>query len=571
MLLKNPSFTLIAAFTLALGIGANTAIFSVVNAVMLRPLPYPEPERLLTIGQQYQDGLAGAGEPKFLFWREHNQSFESMAAYSNFGGAGGNLSGGSEAEHVDGLRVSEDFFRVHGVYPMIGRSFTKAEDTPGAERTAILSYGLWQRRFGGDKDLIGKTVLLNDRAVTVVGVMPPNFRIASNIDLLTPMQAEPTSNHNPNSMVVGRLKPGVTIEQARAELRIIADQYRAAFPKQMQKVESIGVQPYQETFTAGVGRYLWILLGAVVFLLLIACANVANLQLTRAAGRQREIAVRMAIGANNGRIARQLLTEGVLLALIGGTVGGLSAVWGTELLVSTLPEGFLPSIAEIDVDWRVLLFAFATALATGLLFSLAPAWRAGRIDVNAALKENAGKGGTGRERLHGALVIAEVALSIVLLIGAGLLIRSFANLLNVAPGFDPHNVLTFKVALEGERYQTTAQTTAFYRETLQRIKGLPGVTAAAITNKLPLDWQFNMPVVFADQPDKFQSVQFRMISPDYFKVMKIPVRQGREFGEADNLAGQPAVIINEAFARRYFDGQSPFSRQFSIGRGLGDP
>jgi len=315
---------------------------------------------------------------------------------------------------------------------------------------------------------------------------------------------------------------------------------------------------------------LWILLGSVGFLLLIACANVANLQLARAAGRQREIAVRMALGAGNGRIVRQLLTEGLLLAVIGGTAGLFVAVWGAAFLKALMPDGMLPDVAVISVDWRVLAFAFGAAIATGLLFGLAPAWQARKVDVNTALKENS-KSGTGRGRVRRALVVTEVALSLVLLIGAGLLIRTFANLLAVAPGFDPHNVLTCQVTLNGERYDTTKEASAFYRDALERISSLPGVEAAALTNKLPLDWQFNMPVVFPGSPDKLQSVQFRMISPDYFRVMKIAVKQGRVFTESDDASAPPVAIVNEAFARRFFDGQDPMAQQLSVGRGANDP
>jgi predicted permease len=571
MLKTQPGFTLIAVITLALGIGATTAIFSVVNAVLLRPLPYPDADRLLYVGQQYRSGLAGSGEPKFLFWREQSNSFEALAAYSSFGGAGGNLSGGNEPEFVRGLRVSEDFFRVLGVYPASGRAFTTAEDTPGSARVAIVSDGLWRRRFGENPELIGQTVLVNDRPVTIVGIMPPHFRLGFTADLLVPMQARPTANYDPNATVIGRLKPDVTIDQARAELKVIADQYRSTLPQHMQEGETIGAQSYQESFTGNVASLLWILLGAVSFLLLIACANVANLQLTRAAGRQREIAVRLALGAGTGRIVRQLLTEGVMLALVGGSAGLLMAVWSAELLKALIPEGLLPSVAEIRVDWRVLAFAFTAAIATGLLFGLAPAWQARKVDVNTALKENPGKGGTGRGRLRGTLVVAEVALSLVLLVGAGLLIRTFGNLLSVAPGFDPHNVLTCQIALSGERYDTTNEAAAFYRDALERIRGLPGVEAAAITNKLPLDWQFNMPIVFPDEPDKLQSVQFRMISPDYFRVMKIGVRQGREFAESDNASAPPVAIVNEAFGQRFFGGEEALTRQLSIGRGANDP
>ena len=571
MLSTRPGFTLIAVLTLALGIGATTTIFSVVNAVLLRPLPYPDAYRLLYVGQQYRSGLEGSGEPKFLFWREQSKSFEALAAYSSFGGAGGNLAGGSEPEFVRGLRVSEDFFRVLGIYPASGRAFTKAEETPGSARVAIVSDGLWRRSFGGDPALLGQTVSLNDQPVTIVGIMPPQFQLGFTADLFLPMQAHPNANHDPNATVIGRLSPGVTLDQAQAELKVIADEYRAAFPRQMQEDESIGAQPYQESFTGGVAQLLWILLGAVGFLLLIACANVANLQLARAAARQREIAVRMALGASIFRIVRQLLTEGLLLALVGGGAGLLLAVWSGELLKALMPEGLLPTVAAIGVDWRVLAFAFTCSVATSLLFGLAPAWQARKVDVNTALKENPGKGGTARGRLRGALVVAEVALSLVLLVGAGLLIRTFSNLLSVAPGFDPHNVLTCQLTLNGERYDTTNEAAAFYREALERISALPGVEAAAITNKLPLDWQFNMPVVFPSNPEKLQSVQFRMISPDYFRVMKIVVQQGRVFTDADNASAPPVTIVNEAFVQRFFEGQEPMTQQLSVGRGTNDP
>lgn len=571
MLLKNPGFTAIAVLTLALGIGATTAIFSVVNAVLLRPLPYPEADRLLTVEQQYPDGLAGAGEPKFLFWREQSRSFESMAAYSPFGGADGNLSGGNEAEYVRGLRVSADFFRVLRVFPALGRAFTTEEDARGGDRVAILSDGLFQRRFGGDKGLIGRTALFNDKPIMIVGVMPPGSLMGEDIDLFVPMQAQPGANHDPNATVIGRLRPGVSLSQARVELKNIAEKYRATFPRHMRDGESVSARPYQELFTSDIRKYLWVLLGAVGFLLLIACANVANLQLARAASRRREIAVRKALGAGGGRITRLLLTEGVLLSLAGGTAGLLLAVWGTDALLAVAPRGLLPDVAAVRMDWRVLVFALFAAVVTGLLFGMAPAWQARKLDVNTSLKEQAGKGGTPRNRLRGALVVAEVALALVLLVGAGLLIRTFTNLLSVAPGFDPRNVMTCRIALNGERYDTTQEAAAFYRDALERIRRLPGVEAAAVINKLPLDWQFNMPVVFPAAPDAVHSVQLRMASPDYFRVMKIALRQGRDFTDADNAGGAPVAIVNEAFVKRYLDGQNGLAGRLSVGRGLNDP
>ena len=568
-LLTHPSFTAIAVITLALGIGATTAIFSVVNAVLLRPFPYPGAERLMRIGQQFPSGLAAAGEPKFLFWRDQSQSFEAMAAYEGFG-AGGNLAGGNEAEYVEGLRVSGEFFRVLGVNPALGRAFSSADDAPGGEPVAILSDELWRRSFGSDSGLIGRTILLNGQTVTVVGVMPPQFQFTSASDLYTPMRPSLTGDPNPNATVFGRLKDGVTPAQAQAELKLIADKYRELHPKEMSKNESVGLEPYQDLFITGVKQLLWILLGAVGFLLLIACANVANLQLTRAAAREKEIAVRQALGASRLRIIRQLMTEGVLLSLVGGTAGVLLALWGTQVLIAAVPEGFIARANEVNFDWRVLLFAFSAAIVTGLLFGLAPAFQAGRINVNAALKESARRGGGARGRLRNALVVVEVALSLVLLMGAMLLIRTFNNLRGVTPGFDATNVLTFQIDLKGEKYKTTSQVAAFYQDALERISRIPGVEKAAVTNVLPLVAQLNMPVVFPDHPEAVMTSQFRMITPEYFRVMKITLKQGRDFSAADGPGGPPVVIINEAFARRFLNNSNPFGQQLIVGRGVGE-
>jgi predicted permease len=571
VLAKHPGFTLTAVVTLALGIGATTSIFSVVNAVLLRPLPYPEPDRLVYVGQQYRSGLAASGEPKFLFWREHSRSFEALACYSGFGGAGGNIAGGAEAEHVGGLRVSGDFFRALGVRPALGRAFTREEDTPGGPDVVILSDGLWRRSFGGDEKLLGRTVTLNDRPLTVVGIMPPGFSVGTPADVFVPMRAREGINVDPNAQVVGRLKSGATIEQARAELQTIAEKYREANPRQMQEGESVGAQPFHEQFIGSAAKSLWIILGAVTFLLLIACANVANLMLARAASRQREIALRVALGAGAGRIARQLLTEGLLLAFVGGAAGLLLAVWGTQLLAAFMPRGLLPALSEPGMDWRVLAFTAAAALTTGLLFGTAPAWQARKVDVNTALKENTERGSAARGRLRGAMVVTEIALALVLLAGMGLLARTYTNLVGVSPGFDPHNVLTFQIELKGERYDTSNEANAFFRDALERIRRLPGVEATALTNKLPLDWQFNMPVVLADRPDQPQTVQVRLISPDYFRVMRIDMQRGRPFTEADGAAAPPVAVVNEAFVRRYYDGRDPFSQQLSVGRGTNDP
>jgi putative ABC transport system permease protein len=569
MLSKQPGFTLIAALTLSLGIGANTAIFSVVNAVLLRPLPYPDPARLMQIGQSGTGGDDGSvGEPKFIFWRDQNQTFEAMALYQTIG-SGVNLASGNDAEYVSALKVSLDFFRALGVAPSLGRGFTREEDQPGGERVAIVSDGLWRRRFGADEGLIGRRVAINGANYTVVGVMPPGFQFLPDADVFTPLRPSLEGDSDSNYGAIGRLKPGVTEAQAQADLKLVAEKYRAAFPRRMQPNESAAAVPLQRSQTADVRSLLWLLLGAVSFVLLIACANVANLQLTRAAARQKEMAVRKALGASRARVARQLITEGVLLALVGGGAGLLLAVWGVDGLTRLIPEGALPYQSEITLDWRVLAFALAASLATGFVFGLAPAFQMARVDVNRALKEGTSRGTTAaaQGRLRGGLVVAEVALSLTLLIGAALMIQTFINLRRVAPGFDPRNVLTFQISPSGPNYDTTAKTSDFYRRALERVKSLPGVEAAAVTSNLPLSAQFRMPFAVEGQPPHPESVQLRLITPEYFRALRIPLRQGREFAEADTAGTGNVAVVNAAFARQYISNADPLNQQLQIGRG----
>lgn len=572
MLARKPGFTVIAVLTLALGTGANTAIFSVVNAVLLRPLPYPEPERLMQIGRSFSsDDVNAATEAQFLFWQEHNQSFEAMASFKGIG-SGVNISGGNEPEYVDGLRVSAGFFRVLGVSPAVGRSFTKEEDRPGGEPVAILSDGLWRRRFGADAGLLGKAISLNSENYTVIGIMPPDFRFIPSEELFVPLRTVPGIQQSGyNYPVLGRLKPGVTREQALADMKRVAEEFRAEYPKQVRwRDETVNVLPYQERLVGDLRPSLLMLLGAVTFVLLIACANVANLQLARSAARQKEMAIRMALGANWRRIMRQLLTEGVLLSLAGGVAGLLLAAWGVDLLRSLIPEGMIPRAAEVGFDLRVLVFTFATAIITGLVFGLAPAVQAARVDVNHSLKEGSRKGaaGAGRGRLRNLLVVAEIALSLVLLVGAALMIRTFANLRHVEPGFDPHNILTFQVSLSGQKYDATAKVSEFYRRALESLKSLPGVEAAAVTSNLPLDRFLNLPAEIEGKPEIF-SVEYRMITPEFFRVMKMALGQGRAFDETDTEGSEQVVIVNEAFAHQYFPNVNPIGQRMIISRSLG--
>jgi len=573
MLLKKPGFTLIAVVTLALGIGANTAIFSVVNAVLLRPLPFPQAERIMSVGRDYVgvNQVGPVDDPRFLFWREQSQSFEALSAAMSMG-AGVNLAGGAEPEFVPALKVSVDFFRVLGVSPASGRSFTAEEDQAGGEGVAILSDGLWRRRFGADGGIVGKTISINGESYTVVGIMPPGFRFTEPAEVFTPLRpGRGSGNAGFNLNVLGRLKPGVTREQALAEMKLIVESLRAKEPKMIGTGETANVVPYRDNLVSGVRSLLWILLATVSFVLLIACANVANLQLTRAASRHKEMAVRMPLGAGWRRIVRQLLTEAVLLALVGAAAGLLLAAWGTEVLARFIPEGLMPRVDEIGFDWRVLAFTLAAAIATGVVFGLAPALRAARVDLNEALKAGAGKGAAGaiRTRLHSALVVTEIALALVLLIGATLLIRTFAKLRSVDPGFDPHHVLTFRIKPSGERYETASQVADFNRRAIERIKNLPGVEFAAAINALPLEGQYNLPVEFEDKLGQMRTVQFRLIAPDYFRVMKIGLRQGREFAEHERE--EHVVIVNDAFARQYLTDVNPLGQQIFVGRPLGAP
>jgi len=575
MLMKKPGFTLIAVITLALGIGANTAIFTVVNAVLLRPLSYSEPERIMRLAPDWPNAsFRSASETKFIFWREHSQAFDGVAATTGIG-SGVNLSGGSEPEFVAGVRVSADLFRVLGVNPAIGRGFTREEDSPNGERVVILSYGLWQRRFGADPAIAGKSVSINDNPYTVVGVMPEDFLPEDfrygdgQTDVIVPMRVNPAStDQGHNYTVLARLKSGVSRAQALAEMRSVFEQFKASYPDHLWRNEvGIRVEPYLASLTAEARPMLLILLGAVGFVLLIACANVANLQLTQATARQQEMALRQALGASRWSLARQLLTEGVLLALLGGGMGLLLAVWGVDALTALLPKGLIPRSGEIGFDWRVLAFTLGAAVITGLIFALAPALQAARVDVNHALKEGSGRGAVGGERGHmrSALVVAEVALALTLLAGAGLLVRTFANLRQVDPGFDPGNVLTFEVAPNGKQYETTAQNADYFRRALERLRSLPGVESAAVTSNLPLGAWLNFGVGIAGKPDSMNSTEIRMITPDYFKVMKMSMRRGRAFTDADSSGAPPAIIVNETYAKRTFPNADPIGQSLTVG------
>ena len=554
MLLKRPGFTSIAVITLALGIGATTAIFTIVNAVLLRPLPYDQPDRIMSLAPDIP-GSSNASETKFVFWRDQNQSFDSVAATTGIG-SGVNLSGGNEPEFVSGVRVSAGFFRVLGVHPAIGRDFSDEEDSPHGDPVVILTDSIWRRRFGGDPQILGKSVAINSRDFTVVGIMPPGFRYDGHIDLLVPMRTNPASRQEGhNYTVLGRIKPGVSREQASADMSIVFDKFKEAFPQMLwQQEQGIRVEPYLESLTSDARPLLLIILGAVGFVLLIACANVANLLLVQAAGRVSEMAIRQALGAGWWRIARQLLAEGILLALLGGLGGLALASWGTDALVTLIPSELIPRTGEISLDWRVLTFAMVASILTGLVFAVAPAIKASRVDVNHALKQGGGKGAIGDDRgvMRSALVVSEIALALILLVGAALLIRTFLGLRRIDPGFDPRNVLTFEVAPNGQQFNTTAKHVEYTQRALERLKSIPGVTGAAVTTNLPLSRWLNLTVEVDGRPNSQRSTEIRLITPEYFDVLQMRLIRGRQFDENDRANSEPVVIVNEAYANQVF-------------------
>ena len=509
VLRTNPGFTAIAVTALALGIGANTAIFTVVNAVLLQPLPYPRADRIVKLGRKFPNGIGYSNSiPKYMIWRQ-NHVFDAMAVYDQ-SGPGLNLGTGDLPISVKASHVSGEYFKVFGVSPVLGRTFTAAEDSPNGLRVAILSYSLWHSHFQGDPQIVGRTVRLSGEPYTVVGVLANGFHPEAPAEIWIPEQADPNSTNQGHYLfTAARLKDGVTIDMARAEMKIVGEQFRKAYPKWMDKSESVAVVPMREAMTGDVRTALLVLLCAVAFVLLIACANVANLLLVRAAGRQRELAIRAAIGAGRWRVVRQLLTESVMLGGFGGVLGFALGAWGVHVLLLLVP-GNIPRLTDASgmhatvpvLDWRVATFTMAVALLTGILFGLFPALHASKLNLASALNEASGRSGTGRKqnRARSLLVITEVALAIVLLVGAALLIRTFVGLRSVNPGFDPHNILTMQTSMAGGAYSTTAKVDNFTTQAVRRIESLPGVEAAATAIVLPVESGIDLPFSIAGKP-----------------------------------------------------------------------
>ncbi len=579
MLITHPAFTVTAIAALALGIGANTAIFSVVDTVLLKPLTYPDAGRIVRFMNTSPDGSGTSSSPvNFNFWKAQTSVFQDVAAY-DFGGPGFNLTG-DVPEQVRGLHVSQNYFRLFGAHVLLGRTFTPQEDSPNGGNVVVLSYGFWQRRFGGNKKIVGSAISLSNQAYTVVGVLGRSFETDPSADLWVPFQIDPNSTNQGHYFnVAGRLKPGVTLAQANAELKLAAEQFQRRYPNGLGANASFKVEPLRDSIVSGARHSLLVLLGAVSFVLLIACANVANLLLVRAAGRRREFAIRAAMGASRLRIMRQLLTESVVLALSGGVLGLVLGLVGVRALLAVSPAG-LPRIGEhgaaVGIDWRVLVFTVGVSLITGILFGLFPAIGASRPDLNSALKEGSNRSGTGfrQGKARSLLVISEVSLALVLLIGAALLIRTYIALRNVNPGFDAHNVLTLQMSLTGDRFMKTAGVAQVAREGRERMNAIPGVESSAFTCCLPLMVGYGLPFNIVGRPATGKSPwtggsAWMSASPGYFKVFKIPMVRGRAFTEQDDGSAPGVVIINEAFAKKYWPKQNPLGQQLLIGKGVG--
>ncbi len=565
-LLKRPGFTLIAVVTLALGIGANTAIFSVVNAVLLRPLPYPNADRLVAISENsLQDPDISVAYPDYLDWRAQQSVFEEMSARMPEGGI---ITGANEPERVIGRMVTPSFFPTLGVQPMLGRAFTEAEDSPGAPPVMVISHGLWQRQFAGAADAIGKSITFNGAPWTVIGVMPAWFdfygRTNINNDFFTPLgrlhSQEFMQDRNSHTVrVTARMKPGVSVEQARSELSALAARLATVYPASNAGVGAT-TRSFLDDYVGDARQSLRVIFTAVALMLLIACANVANLMLARATTRRREIALRLALGASRWRIARQLITESLVLAIAGGAIGVLLATWGVNLL-SRLNTGDLSRMDEVSIDARVLGFTFLITLIVGILSGLFPALQNSRLGLNEALKEgdrtsSAGAGG----KLRRSLVAAEVALAFMLLVGAGLTVRSFQRLTSVQPGFDPQNVLTFRIRLPDAKYKEASQTFAFSREAMLRVSALPGVERVAVSTGFPLGRASENGYLVEGQPEPLPGHgprSFRQdVSDDYHNALKIPLLAGRLFNAQDTEKSPLVVIVDQEFVARSFPNQA---------------
>ncbi|HEY0763604.1 MAG TPA: ABC transporter permease [Pyrinomonadaceae bacterium] len=572
-LLKRPGFTVIALITLALGIGANTAIFSVVNAVLLRPLQFRDPEQLMVVWEE----ASFAGFPNntpapanYIDWKNQNQSFADMAAAAT---ASFNLIGDGEPERIQANSVSANFFPLFGVQPLLGRSFLPEEDRPGGNKVAMLSYSLWQSRYGGDRNIVNREILLNGEKHTVVGVMPAGFQFLENdVRLWVPMaldQEEMANRGGHYLQVIARLKPGVVLSQAQADMtgvmrRIATDHPNETFDGKLGAV----VVPLRDQLVGDSRSSLTVLLVAVAFVLLIACANVAGLLLARAVGRRREIALRMALGAGRVRVVRQLLTESLLLATVAGVLGSLLAYASFSFLQGLIPEQ-MAAATSLNLDTRILLFTLAISIVTGVVFGLVPALQAAKFDLNDALKQSSTRA-TASGRLRSTLIVFEVALSIVLLVGAGLLIQTLFQLFRQYSVLEPDKVLTMRTILPREKYKEPQVRDNYYQQVLQRVEHLPGVVSVGYSTSVPLSWKGGSSGFYPEGtknpiPGMSYDAIHRQVSADYLKTMNIALRQGRYLDNRDNAQSMNVAVINETMARQYWPGENPLGRRFKLG------
>src|SRR5499426_3009834 len=574
MLLKKRGFTFVAVITLGLGIGANTTMFSVVNGMLLRPLPFNDPERLAHLDEKSSKAgmeTMGFSFPDFNDWRARSRSFEAMALYEedSFTLASGDAT--ERAERIEGARVTASLFPLLGVKTAQGRHFLEEEDKPGGASSAIIGYGLWQRRFGGDPGVIGRVAQIDGGSVTIVGVMPAGFSFPIKAEIWKPMAAayEKERGHH-SSYGIGRLKPGVAIETADAEIQAISAAIASEYPQFNKDVEGV-VKPWRDALLEGANELLWLLLGVVGFVLLIACANVANLMLARGAARAGEMAIRSALGASRRRLIGQMLAESLLLASFGGALGLLIALWSADGMMAVIPEA-LPAWMKFSIDWRVLTFTLGATTATAILCGIAPSWQASKINLMSVMKDGArGAGLIRRQRLRSLLVICEIALAMTLLVGAGLMMKSFIRVRQIKTGFSADRVMTAKVALPNTQYSAPEQRNNFFRQLLQGVATTPGVESAALTSSLPLEEDVSVSSFYVEgKPEPQDASQnpvaiYCAVSPGYFRTMGMRLLRGRDFTDTDIEGKEQVVIVDETIARRHFGDVDPIGRRIRFG------
>jgi putative ABC transport system permease protein len=570
-LFRRPGFTIIAVITLALGIGANTAIFSAINALLLKPLPFPELDRVVAVWDKLPSRGLQRNEvtvANYLDWQSQTQSFEQLALYRWWSA---NLTGIDPPERIQGFLVTANFLDTTGMKPIMGRNFLPEENQPGKGAVAVITHSLWQRRFGGDPNILNKTITINSITRTVVGVMPERFNFPKGAEVYAPLPMTPElmkSRGDHSYYVLGRLKPGASIPGAQAELDNITARLEQQFPE-TNKGWGATIFPIVADTVRTYDTALWIMMGAVGFVLLIACANVANLMLARASGRQKEIALRTALGASRWRIVRQLLTESLIVALIGGALGVLIGFWGIDALRAANPaeaSRFAPGWYQLGINAPVLLFTLGLSVVSGIVFGLVPALQASRTNLNDSLKEGGRQTSASSHRLRSSLVVFEFALSLVLLVGAGLLTRSFLALVKTDPGFNPDHVLTMNLMLPAAKYKDQPARAAFYNDLVQRVKTQPGVESAAVVNYLPLGGANSSDSYLVEgepepAPGDENDGRYRVATPDYFRTMGISIVRGRGFTDQDKAGAPPVVIVNEAFVRKHWPGADPIGKR----------